>query len=103
MDSIKKYRSQNGLSQKELAKKVGVARILVTHWESDNCNGVSLSNAKKLSEIFDCSLFQLYGLNNFKIKPKSDEDKAWIIKLLFKTLKDEDIKGEVLEWLQQKK
>lgn len=103
MDSIKKYRSQKGLSQKELAKKVGVARILITYWESDNCNGLSLSNAKKLSKIFDCSLFQLYGLNNFKIKPQNDKDKAWLIKLLFKTLKDEDIKGEVLEWLQQKK
>lgn len=103
MDSIKKYRGQLGLTQEQLAKKIGVARILVTYWEKDNCQGLSLQNAQKLSKVFNCSLLQLYGINNFKKPPQDDNDRILLIKLLLKSMEDKKLKGDLLKCLQQKK
>lgn len=90
-----------GLSQKQLAEKVGVARVCVTYWESDNCQGLSLPNAKKLAKIFDCSLIQLFGINNFKYKPTNDEDKLLLIQFLAKSIKDDKTRGDFLKCLRQ--
>ena len=60
MEKIKAYRKQYGMSQAELAKRVGVERSAVAKWES----GKSLPQAAhlvKLAEIFGCSVDELLG------------------------------------------
>ena len=60
MEKIKAYRKQCGMSQAELAKRVGVERSAVAKWES----GKSLPQAAhlvKLAEIFGCSVDELLG------------------------------------------
>ena len=60
MEKIKAYRKECGMSQAELAKRVGVERSAVAKWES----GKSLPQAAhlvKLAEIFGCSVDEILG------------------------------------------
>ena len=60
MEKIKAYRKQCGMSQAELANRVGVERSAVAKWES----GKSLPQAAhlvKLAEIFGCSVDEILG------------------------------------------
>ncbi|MDE7400193.1 MAG: helix-turn-helix domain-containing protein [Oscillospiraceae bacterium] len=59
-DVILKLRTQNGLSQEELAEKVYVTRQAVSRWE----NGETVPNTetlKLLSKLFDVSINTLLG------------------------------------------
>lgn len=59
-DVILKLRTQNGLSQEELAQKVFVTRQAVSRWE----NGETVPNTetlKLLSKLFDVSVNTLLG------------------------------------------
>lgn len=49
-------RRQKGLSQSELAEKIGVSRILISRWESEAVKP-SPKNLSKLSEFFSVSYF----------------------------------------------
>lgn len=98
MDSIKKYRSKLGLSQIELGKKVGVGRACVIYWESKKCNSLTKNNAKKLTELFQCTEVQLYGKDSLKIVPQNDNDRIYLIKCLLNDATDkEKILEEVLK------
>ena len=60
MEKIKAYRKQCGMSQAELAKRVGVERSAVAKWES----GKNLPQAARLvalAEIFGCSVDEILG------------------------------------------
>ena len=60
MEKIKAYRKQCGMSQAELANRVGVERSAVAKWES----GKSLPQAAhlvKLAEIFGRSVDEILG------------------------------------------
>ena len=57
--NIKKYRKENNekLTQKELAKKVGVCTSLIGSLESNNINqGISVYNLYKISKILNVSI-----------------------------------------------
>ena len=59
-DVILKFRTQNGLSQDELAEKLYVTRQAVSRWE----NGETIPNTetlKLLSKLFDVSINTLLG------------------------------------------
>ncbi len=56
--SIRKFREQTGLRQKDLAKKVGVDQGAVSKWE----NGVTIpckKHQKKMTRLFGCSKDEL--------------------------------------------
>ncbi len=54
MISIRDIRQSHGMTQKELAKKLGITANAVCQWESGARNP-SLENVRRLAEIFHCT------------------------------------------------
>ena len=54
-DEIKNRREQMGLTQKELAQRIGVTQGAVTQWEI-GISRPSLTTLCKLADVFGCSV-----------------------------------------------
>lgn len=63
---IKKLRLANGITQVDLAKKLGVTKQCVSNWENDNIQP-SVDMLIKLSEFFKVSTDYMLGVENRKI------------------------------------
>ena len=61
-DNIKKARLDTGLTQIEVAEKLGVAQAQYARWESGGRNPKD-ETVKKLAEIFDVSFDSLKGID----------------------------------------
>ena len=59
-DTICFYRKKQGLTQEELAVKLGVTNQSVSKWESAQCCP-DISLIPKLADIFDVSIDELFG------------------------------------------
>lgn len=59
-ENIKAKRIECGLSQRELAKKIGVAHVMVSHWENGYCCP-NLYNCWDLADFFGCTIDELCG------------------------------------------
>ena len=73
-ENIRTYRKESGMTQKELAEKLGISDKTVSRWES----GVQLPEASllpELAEAFGTSIDQLYG-----IEKESDDSSESILK-----------------------
>ena len=57
---IKQLREAQGLSQSELAAKLGVNRSAVSRWESGEKNP-ELTNLVRMADLFDVTLDYLLG------------------------------------------
>ena len=101
MLNIKKYRGLAGISQQELGDRVGLTRQSICMIESSECNHITFENAKKISEVLNCSVFDLYGLDNLRYLPENDEQVSKLIKLIFTLFKDENNKKELINTLQK--
>ena len=67
---LKAIRKQSGLSQEQLAEKLGVSRQAVTKWESET--GIpDIENIMSISSLFDISIDEL--LSNEAINHKNSE------------------------------
>lgn len=87
-NKILKLRKQNGLSQEQLAEKIGVARQTISKWELGETSP-DLNQAKNLSLLFNISLDELVGndINNIIIKKISNTERlAGIIINILKVL-----------------
>lgn len=82
---IMELRKKKGLSQEELAEKVGVARQTISKWELGETSP-DLKQAKELSEIFNVSLDELVSndIKNILIEKTSNTEKlaGLILKLI---------------------
>lgn len=58
MSSIKKYRKMAGLTQQELAQKVGVALDTISRYETSK-REPRLSDLRKMAEILGCTVDDL--------------------------------------------
>ena len=78
-------RKKNGLSQEELAEKVGVARQTISKWELGETSP-DLKQAKELSKIFNISLDELTGndIKDVLVEKTSNTEKlaGLILKLI---------------------
>lgn len=83
-ERIKELREQNGLTQTELAKKIGVTRSSVNGWEM----GISIPSIMKLVELamfFHVTTDYLLGMDNAKrldVDNLTDEERAIVSSLL---------------------
>lgn len=59
-DTISFYRKKQGLTQEELAQKLGVTNQSVSKWESAQCCP-DISLIPKLADIFEISIDELFG------------------------------------------
>ena len=59
-DTICFYRKKQGLTQEDLAKKLGVTNQSVSKWESAQCCP-DISLLPKLADIFEISIDELFG------------------------------------------
>lgn len=57
-EQLKKYRTERGMTQEELAEKLFVSRQAISKWEKGEANP-DLENVVKLAEIFEVSLDEL--------------------------------------------
>ena len=79
-NKILELRKKNSLTQEELAKKMDVARQTISKWELGETSP-DLSEAKKLSEIFNVSLDELTG--NFNKNERLFQQRIIIILFIF--------------------
>ena len=98
MRNIKRLRAKMGISQETLAKMCGVTRTTLNTWENA-ASELGEKNEQKLLDIFNCSIYELYGMDEFKHYPKDPESKKGIIMLLYNLL-DKEEKIEVISMLQ---
>ena len=59
-NTIKSERVRAGLSQDELAERIGVSPITIRNWESGR-NSLPVSKLIELSDIFQCSTDYILG------------------------------------------
>lgn len=59
-DNLNKYRKQKGLSQEELAFRLGVSRQSVSKWESGQSTP-ELERIIEIADLFGISLDELIG------------------------------------------
>lgn len=64
-ENLKKLRIANGLSQVELAKKIGVTKQCVSNWENDNVMP-SIDMLVKIANLFKVSTDRILGLDEKK-------------------------------------
>lgn len=84
MEKIKKLRGVYGISQKELAEKIGISRNTLIKMESETNNEVNhnIKDIKKICDFFSIKPYELYGIDILKYKPKNKEEFFEIIMLL---------------------
>lgn len=58
MTELRKYRIEQGLTQAQLAEKIGVTASCITMWENGN-RSPNISTLKKLAQILDCTVDEL--------------------------------------------
>jgi DNA-binding XRE family transcriptional regulator len=88
MNNIKKFRGKKQLSQKDLADMLGVSRTTIISAENTPGYCLSEENARKLADIFGCSVFEFVDIMELlPYKPtKTDE---------------ETIRRQVNEWFEK--
>lgn len=57
---IKKYRTESGLSQHDLAARMGISRQTISSWETDRTEP-SIQDVQRLADIFGCKKSDLIG------------------------------------------
>lgn len=62
-ENLRDVREQKGLSQKEVAKKIGVAKSTYSLYESGN-REPNVQTIKKISDVLNVSADKLLGIDN---------------------------------------
>lgn len=88
MKNIKMFRGKQGLTQNDLASAISVTRALVVKLEKDTCHSTSKSTTEDLCKVFGITPCKLYGLDNFRYLPETEEDCDYLISILME-IKDE--------------
>lgn len=80
-EKIKKLRTDNGLTQEQLADRLYVSRTAVSKWETDK--GLpSIDALKEISVLFNVSLDSLISDDDVKSKKLADERRAKIFYMI---------------------
>ncbi len=58
MTALYNYRHKAGLTQAQLAQKIGVSKACIGMWENGN-RSPNISTLKKLAQILDCTVDEL--------------------------------------------
>lgn len=87
-DRLREARLQKGLTQEQLAKKIGVAKFTLTGYEKGNCEP-DVFKIKKILEVLEADSDYLLGIDRTKKSPEPDatdsedeKEKDEIVKVL---------------------
>ena len=83
-DKIRYLRDKKGMTQTDLAKKLGISRSAVNSWEM-SLSSPSVANIIEMTEIFGVSADYLLSLSdkiNIDISNLNNEEKEIVIKLI---------------------
>ena len=69
-------RKKSGLSQEEVAEKLGVSRQTISKWELDDTLP-DICQSKKLSNLYKLTLDEIIDRTNDSVTDKIDWTKAW--------------------------
>ena len=78
-NNLVKYRSKHGFTQEKLGEKLGVTKATISYIEK---NRLSAKQAQKCAKILNENVFNILGLDAFKIIPKTEEDKNILIETI---------------------
>ena len=84
MKKIKLYRGVKGITQAELARRLGVTRAYINKLESDKYHSISKKLVKRLCEVFEVDAFDIDIL---KIVPQNSREFEKVIYILEKERK----------------
>ena len=70
---IKKARTEKGMTQEELAEKVGVKKSAVAKWENGRVSEIKRTNLKNLADVLGLNPNQLLGDTESYEKPANDD------------------------------
>ena len=87
MKKIKLYRGIKGITQVELARRLGVTRAYINKIESDKYHSISKKLVKKLCEVFEVDAFDLFDIDILKIVPQNSKEFEKVIYILEKERK----------------
>ncbi|MCR4614945.1 MAG: helix-turn-helix domain-containing protein [Clostridiales bacterium] len=79
-NNLRKIRKENGLSQEQLAEKLGVSRQSVSKWESEQAYP-EMEKMIQICDIFDITMDELLNQNVSQVK-ESKEEKANLAKYI---------------------
>ena len=88
MKAIRILRGSIGLSQEDLADKIGVSRNTIAFIESDKCESISPIISTRLCDFFKVREIDLYIEDNLKLHPQTDMDRLNIIMNIFDSAED---------------
>ena len=87
MKKIKLYRGIKGITQAELARRLGVTRAYINKIESDKYHSISKKLVKRLCEVFEVDAFDLFDIDILKIVPRNSKEFEKVIYILEKERK----------------
>ena len=87
MKKIKLYRGVKGITQAELARRLGVTRAYINKIESDRYHSISKKLVKRLCEVFEVDAFDLFDIDILKIVPQNSKEFEKVIYILEKERK----------------
>lgn len=102
MKNIKKIRYQLGITQQQLADKLGFTKSHISFLEKNDTKTMSKDTAKRISEVLGCSVTYLYGMENFKYEPQTDEERLEIIEFLIDSLESEELRNDYKQKITRK-
>lgn len=79
MNNLKKIRGKHGLSQTELAERIGITKQALSLAEQGK---VSAKTALKAAEVLGENVFEIMGEDLLAINPVSEADKEIVIKII---------------------
>ena len=89
MNNLKKYRCENNYTQTEFANEMGISKSAVSVFERPNTKSkLSKNIAEKAAKLFNCSVVEVLGWENFARVPQTREEKLYLINLLQSSLND---------------
>lgn len=80
MNNLKLLRGEHGITQKELARKVGVTYQRIS--SAENGTNMSPALARKIADVLGENVFKVLGTDSFVIEPVTTEDKEILCALL---------------------
>lgn len=77
MNRIKELRLERGMTQKDLAARLGVVRTTLSNYENE-VNQLDPETIRRICSIFDCTADYLLGISSRRSAQLSDEDAALV-------------------------